>query len=352
MAKQPEGKAKEMRDAKRGESRFGVERPLGRSLLFCMLPLAFAACTAIEPSETNAGGTPGITAPSGNETFPNLGSVPDQAPPAPSSAERTEVLEGLSADREQGQHTDQELGGESAGATIPPSPPQPAPAAIPGEPAAPSFGATPPPSAPTSDGSMESPAPEASLPSASASAATSGQNVIPAGPFAYHQSGLRPATYASGAVTVDMKALDGGSPGSYPTTVVGGSGAPAVAVALQPPGMPAAVIYFGDGSAELDAEDRSVLEGLLAVHRRQGGAFRVIGHASRDGRSAESAAAERANMEMSWARANAVARELVRNGVDPGAVETVGAGDSQLRYTESSPTGIAANRRAEIYLVF
>jgi outer membrane protein OmpA-like peptidoglycan-associated protein len=249
-----------MPHASRRENRFGSRSRLFGSLLAAVGLCVLAACTALEQPESAGNATPGISAPPANETFPNLGSVPDQAPVARSSEERQKELETLSADR-------------------------------------------------TAGGSPDGMA--------------------------------------------DMGAVDGRTDDTATTTVVGGYPAAASAAYAPLPGAtPAAVIYFADGSAGLDDEDRRALQNMLAYHRQQGGAFRIVGHASRDGRSTESAAAARANMEMSWARANAVASELIRNGIDPGAVQTVGAGDSQPRYVETSPTGIAANRRAEIYFVY
>lgn len=329
-----------MQDAKRRGSRFGTRCRLVGSPLAAVLLCGVAGCTTLDKPESAGAATPGISAPKENETFPNLGSVPDQAPPVRSAAERQEQLDVLAADRSIGQSSD----GASKPEPGSPPPPQPAPQSIPAEPAAIS-------------GAAESPAPSASLPVTNLPAepaASYSQNTIPNVPFTYQQPGARPASYASGAVMVDMSAVDGGASGADATTVVGGyPAAPTAAYAPPPPGAtPAAVIYFADGSAGLDPDDRQVLQSVLALHRQQGGAFRIVGHASRDGRSGESAAEQRANMAMSWARANAVASELIRNGVDPGAVQTVGAGDSQLLYAESSPTGIAANRRAEIYFVY
>ncbi len=314
-----------MQHASRRENRFGARSRLFGSLLAAVGLCVLAACTALEQPESAGNATPGISAPPANETFPNLGSVPDQAPAARSHEERQKELETLSADRTAGQSPD---GVAPPAPGEPPPPPQPAPEPIAGEPMAPS--------------PLPAPAP-----------APLTQNAMPNAPFAYQEPAGRPASYAGGTVMVDMGAVDGRSYDAETTTVVGGyPAATSAAYAPLPGATPAAVIYFADGSAGLDDEDRRALQNMLAYHRQQGGAFRIVGHASRDGRSTESAAAARANMEMSWARANAVASELIRSGIDPGAVQTVGAGDSQPRYVETSPTGIAANRRAEIYFVY
>jgi outer membrane protein OmpA-like peptidoglycan-associated protein len=59
---------------------------------------------------------------------------------------------------------------------------------------------------------------------------------------------------------------------------------------------------------------------------------------------------QEANQRISEARANAVARQLMRYGVPEGAIQAAAAGDSQPLYSEVMPSGEAANRRAEVYL--
>jgi len=52
----------------------------------------------------------------------------------------------------------------------------------------------------------------------------------------------------------------------------------------------------------------------------------------------------------SQARANGVARELIREGVPASHVLVEAVGDSQPVYYESMPQGEAGNRRAEIFI--
>jgi len=54
--------------------------------------------------------------------------------------------------------------------------------------------------------------------------------------------------------------------------------------------------------------------------------------------------------QKSQARANAVAKELIREGVPASRVLVEAVGDSQPVYYESMPQGEAGNRRAEIFL--
>jgi outer membrane protein OmpA-like peptidoglycan-associated protein len=168
-------------------------------------------------------------------------------------------------------------------------------------------------------------------------------------------STLRPASYASDAVTVDMSAVDrgGGAPSFYPSAMsdayapVPTMTQPAMAYSPGSGGGPAGMIYFGEGGAKLDGSDREVLKSVAAIYRQRGGVIRVVGHSSRDGAADD--AGQQANLKLSWARANAVARELARDGIDPGAIQADALGDSQPIYLETTAAGRAANRRVEIY---
>ncbi len=507
-----------MRKALMRDSTLRDALAFGRPLLAGLFMLGVAGCTSMSADEAAQppadGSAAAIPPPSSNESFPNLGSVPDQAPAVPSAAERQTVIEGLSSDRSHAHYTDQELNGNTGGAALAPPEPAPAPEIISTEPApeaaptqpvetlpetpseeqpeaaaptedqpasatpsetqplaeppapepssseatpdasapaaaeattvppasepltqASSAMTAPPPAAPAADGppppepqvaavpapaaavpaTSEPTAPStASMPSQPASAgvplpgqpgtvvppvntampstlpapstmpaqpaitaepiasppmpaatampamppATTVASGVPSGPFPYQSASSRPATYASGAVTVDMSAIDGGGAQPYyPASLANAYAPPAysqpAAYAPGPgAGGPAGMIYFGEGAAGLDASDRAVLQSVAAIYRQRGGYIRLVGHASQDGGGAADFAAQQANLQLSWARANAVARELARQGVDPGAIETAAVGDSQPAYVESSATGEAANRRVEIYLVY
>jgi outer membrane protein OmpA-like peptidoglycan-associated protein len=177
----------------------------------------------------------------------------------------------------------------------------------------------------------------------------------------YQQPTALPASYAGNAVTVDMGAVDrgGGAPSFYPTAMSQAYVPPPTPATLAQPapmpmpnspgaaGGPAGIIYFAEGGAALDARDREVLKSVAAIYRQRGGIVRIVGHSSQDG--ATSLAAQQANLEVSWARANAVARQLAKDGVDPGAIQADAVGANQPLYLETSGAGGAANRRVEIY---
>jgi outer membrane protein OmpA-like peptidoglycan-associated protein len=105
-----------------------------------------------------------------------------------------------------------------------------------------------------------------------------------------------------------------------------------------------ATIQFTNGSSRLSESDRRILAQVEAQHRQVGGTLRVVGHTA--GR------AESDDQTVSQARADAVAAELERLGAKPDQVRTAAVGDSEPKYAESSPNGIAGNRRTEIFIDF
>lgn len=117
-----------------------------------------------------------------------------------------------------------------------------------------------------------------------------------------------------------------------------------------PKSLPVGTIYFGDGSARLSSQDRSILRAVTDVFQQTGGRVRVIGHSSMGARTFNSSRREAVNFKMSLKRANAVANELIRQGIPPENVEVVAEGDRAPVYAETSQTGAAHNRRTEIFI--
>ena len=109
-------------------------------------------------------------------------------------------------------------------------------------------------------------------------------------------------------------------------------------------------IYFGDGSAQWSTQDRSILRAVTDVFGQMGGRVRVIGHSSMGVRTFNSAQREAVNFKISLKRANAVANELIRQGIPPEKLEVVAEGDRAPVYAETSRTGAAHNRRTEIFI--
>lgn len=250
----------------------------------------------------------GVTPPpeASNSWFSRVAAEATKAPPTQSGA----LLEGLAPDRTGALYTGEVFSGQS---TEPPaSPPGPASAAaLAGAPPAP------PPPAPSQQAALPAYA------SAGPTGATPPQRMVS----------------EDGAVVVDFSAAEG---------------APVFGSYLRPSGQsrPVALIYFADGSAALDGEARGVLREVVRMHREAGGLLRVVGHASARTETDDPLRRKIGNLRMSLARANAVAAALVGMGVEADRIQVAGAGDTELIYDESSPTGEAGNRRAEIYLDF
>ncbi|HKD20375.1 MAG TPA: OmpA family protein [Rhizomicrobium sp.] len=110
------------------------------------------------------------------------------------------------------------------------------------------------------------------------------------------------------------------------------------------PGGPQAVVYFPHDTTVLDAQAKAQVRASAQAFLAQGGQgyVRVIGHSSSD---ASSMKAERSmvwNFERSQARANAVARLLIQEGVPAAKVLVQAAGNEEAQDSDG-------NRRAEIF---
>ena len=141
----------------------------------------------------------------------------------------------------------------------------------------------------------------------------------------------------SGAVTTNLDAIS--APGASIAAMNGGVA-------------PTAVVYFpGDGTA-LSAAARAQIRSAADQYKAMGGSgsIRVVGHAS--SRTANMPVEKHLEVifQKSQARANAVAQELIHEGVPAARVLIDAVGDSQPVYYESMPQGEEGNRRAEIFV--
>lgn len=216
--------------------------------------------------------------------FPNLGNVPQEAPPSTPKVEREKLVQGLQADKANAEYTSETLGEETANVPAaeppPPGPPKPE---------------TPPEGAEGKDGGEDEAA--AAESDESKEAAEDGE---------------------------DAKAEE---PPPVPSDL----------------GEATALIYFGEATAELTDFDRSVLADVASLYVRQRGSrVYVIGHTSTNERAAEAGDAD-----LATARAAEVAQTLMSLGVPANMLVTSSGG---AKYDESSPNGVAANRRVEIYI--
>ena len=127
---------------------------------------------------------------------------------------------------------------------------------------------------------------------------------------------------------------------------IGGStGVPSTTIQ---PGEPAATIRFSEGTARLAATDRTTLARIAAMAQELGGRVRIVGHAGRPG--GEGAKSEVADFNLSLDRANAVAQELMRNGISSERLKIEAVGDAEPLVIAGSAAAEAANRRAEVFI--
>lgn len=280
-----------------------------------------------------------------DSSTPSLTSVPSR-PAAGSDSVRNRVVEGLISDRDNARYTDEAI--RLQGSTRPAEASQAA--SRPPEPAAPStttpaptsstaqVAVTPPPAPQITSTVIAAPTPpppapaRVSTPPAVTPRISAPQVAsVPSAPAAPR------ASSPSQSVVVDMSALDGG--GYNPVSAQISRDAQV------------ATIQFGHSSSRLDARDQQLIATVVSAHRQSGGNILVVGHASSRTIQLPKSTHEVANFQVSFARANAVAQALIRNGVAPERVTVEAVADDQPIYSESMPTGEAGNRRAEIYFL-
>lgn len=176
--------------------------------------------------------------------------------------------------------------------------------------------------------------------------------------------GMAPAPYNPEATGPAVPAVQGsakgmGGPESMSGAVVANfdtlqaaSVAPS-SVYASPAGLPpTAVVFFPHDTTVLSAEGKTQVHAAVQAFQAAGGQgfIRVVGHSS--SRTANMPLERHLiyNFERSQARANAVARALIAEGVPATKVLIEAVGDSQPVYYESMPQGEEGNRRAEIFL--
>jgi outer membrane protein OmpA-like peptidoglycan-associated protein len=145
----------------------------------------------------------------------------------------------------------------------------------------------------------------------------------------------------SGAVVANLDAINQAPQDAQASAYANAQGLP-----------PSSVVFFpGDGTL-LNADARLRIRAAVEEFKRQGGAgfIRIVGHAS--SRTANMPVEKHLEVifNKSQDRANAVAQEMIRDGVPANRVLVEAVGDSQPVYYESMPKGEDGNRRAEIFL--
>ncbi len=104
-------------------------------------------------------------------------------------------------------------------------------------------------------------------------------------------------------------------------------------------------IHFAPASARLAAKSAAALDRVSEIAQGCAGLrIEIAGHTDSDG-------AAGANLSLSRARAEAVARALAKRGIDPARLHTVGHGETRPRVPNSSPANKALNRRIEFAIL-
>jgi outer membrane protein OmpA-like peptidoglycan-associated protein len=364
--------------------------------------LVVVACLLGGCSMFDSKPTPGEAAATG-QPYPNLGTVPSQAPPTSTPADRAQVTQGLVADQQNAAYSNDQLKAQPPAGSVPPPPAAQPPAAPTSTEAAAgtapttttAAAATPPasgtvPASPSVEQSTLPPPPNTTQTASTAPATVPYGTPMPAAPATVPYGTPMPAAPAQPAADVAHYA----SP-YYPLPVVGapapyapapGQAAPVQMASAQLPasaapidiqdqaklasilgagaatlpgqGTPAtgvqqppiAVIFFRNGSTGLSSHDYAVLHDVMLIQQQQGGHLRVVGHASERTETVDYVTHQAINNNLSLKRASAVGGALLQMGV-PGADVAISAvgGQAPIFY-EFMPTGEAGNRRVEIFL--
>lgn len=337
--------------------------------------------------------------PGAGKPAPNLGSFPDRPPITRAERDRL-AAQGLVSDRKGRRYSSESIQRQSEPAealaprieaTMPAPPAAPPPTAMPTAP--PSPAAAPAVAAPPIARPAAPPPPARRVPGAATAASPPAAAVPPPPVTAFPSSRVRETRQArparrppAGAPALKPPPATASAPvpvpGPFETMVVSSAGVELAAApprasrpvaspaprgrvksrrkvrtsrirqargALPPGATRIATILFPKGSVELDAQDRRILGDVIRLHRQRGGKVRVIGHASHRTRNLDPAKHKMVNYRISVARADSVARELIRRGIRASEISVDARADSEPIYYEIMPSGEAGNRRAEIY---
>lgn len=114
-------------------------------------------------------------------------------------------------------------------------------------------------------------------------------------------------------------------------------------------------IYFGHGSAKLDAKDRAIVLELVRSYNLKSNVaadtgIKVQGHASTRAETDDPVTRRIMNLKMSMKRALSVSKALIRAGVPSSKITTVAYGDTRPATTERGDGDKeTASRRVEVY---
>ncbi len=288
-----------------------------------------------EPVAQPAAGAPKPGSSTANKAYPKLGTVPKRPPSLES--QQSKIAQGLAADIENARYTDQKIQREVARrAAAPRSAPStnavPAPRPVPPAPRVSAARAQ-----PVAPRPAPAPAQRSVLPPPQSPRASEPARAVPQPP-------------APKPAMVTPRAQTARQPVAPPALTPPPSRPPGPALSAGET-IKVATIYFMDGATKLQGNDQAILREIAAAQRQTGSTIRVIGHASGRVNTFDASRRYMINYQVSLNRAHAVAAALREMGVPVGKLQVEGKGDTAPLYAEYSPTGEAANRRAELYFV-
>lgn len=114
----------------------------------------------------------------------------------------------------------------------------------------------------------------------------------------------------------------------------------------------AETVYFNNGGSAVDSKYFGKLRSVVKEAKAHNGKIIVQGFASSRTRNTDIVTHKMANLKVSAARADNVAKVLARYGMSKSRIITEGLSDSRPAYQEVMPEGERLNRRAEIYISY
>ena len=115
--------------------------------------------------------------------------------------------------------------------------------------------------------------------------------------------------------------------------------------------VPALIINFAHDSRSLSYQDKMKLKKLVKDYGSKLGTIIVVGHASSRTRDMNIVNHQLVNFKISVDRAQSVVNELIALSIAPSLIKIEAKGSSEPKYFESMPSGEAANRRAEVFII-
>lgn len=292
-----------------------------------------------DPPPPPPAGTQPAAASSGDR-FPNLARVPARPVEVSSTGERRQAIDSLAADRANARYTDEELRARPADSNAPPPMPRAPVTQLPttGQTAQPRAAVAP----------VQQPGSVALQPPGPTQ---------PVGQRAPGSAASMADTFAASLAQSSATSLPANlaQPGAAAGTAPGQFGSPGFA--SMAPGQPGgtqllAVIRFANGEAKLGNDDRALVRRVAEYYKGVGGkgVLRVVGFASSRTGDMDASQHRQLNFALSQRRADLVAAELRRRGLDTAQVRAEARADAAPVYYEAMPRAEDYNRRVEIYL--